>query len=350
MRLDHSRFRLHLLISITIGLMACSLLTRQPAKRTEPAITDAPDQVASFTPEPTFPGLPHLAPNALAGLGSYRLRIEWTWTTYTPSDSGQVIARQQSLWLHEYNSVIPAHRMVYRSVIEPSTGPPAPLREWVQIGARDAWQCPGVKHACDPGEIITINQDIPSTPIAASLSTTVTPSMPLTATVPYPKPDSDPFTFPGFPTQAVTTTLTLTPPDDTQLPVETASIIIDPEPGLRWVGQPLLAGIESILGNALPQDFQWLGQEEVQGISTIHLYTTFRPLISTIHPGAIQDAQDIQAHIWIADQPEMPSVVLRLLLTWGTRPAATRGEGVFSYWLYDINAPISILPPITFSE
>lgn len=331
------------LLILALALLGCALLPRLTERwgQGQPTVTPTETPAAAV---PTPPALPRLTPDALDGLRSFRLRLVWSWTVHSPGTEGMRVTQQQSLWLHEYRQDLPARRMVFvplRSPLPegnrvPGAELPMPeLRQWVQIGDT-AWQCPGVLLTCEP---VTPASPSPTAPLVTpDASQSPQPPAPL-----YPAPGET-----TFDTQPLTSTLVLTD----VLPASTPELTrwIDPQPGAAWVGQPLLAGIEGLVSQLQPSDFRFLGVETVRGVRCLHLLTTSPLLVRPLHPGSAQEAQDIQAHLWLADQPDLPAVVMRLLLTWRTQIGATRGEGVFSYELLDLNAPLQIQPPVSSTE
>lgn len=103
-----------------------------------------------------------------------------------------------------------------------------------------------------------------------------------------------------------------------------------------------------------PSDFatdsntRFVGKETVKGIRTRH-YAFDLDEMESIVPSQGETSES-QGDVWIADEADLPSFMVRFAVTWKEARDGNEGSGEFSYEIYDVNAPITIEPPEAASE
>lgn len=103
-----------------------------------------------------------------------------------------------------------------------------------------------------------------------------------------------------------------------------------------------------------PSDFatdsntRFVGKETVNGISTRHYVFDLDEMQALVPSQG--ETSEAQGDIWIADEADLPSFMVRFAITWKEARDGNEGSGEFSYEIYDVNAPITIEPPEAASE
>lgn len=90
-------------------------------------------------------------------------------------------------------------------------------------------------------------------------------------------------------------------------------------------------------------DFRSAGQETVDGIRTQHYILE----LSKAEAAMLAEGEvfDVEGEAWIADEPDLPTFVVRFVMTWKETREDRTGSAELSYKVYDVNAPITIEPP-----
>jgi len=90
-------------------------------------------------------------------------------------------------------------------------------------------------------------------------------------------------------------------------------------------------------------DYDYAGKESVNGINTRHYVLKLSEVqVALLSQGKVSD---IKADVWVADESGLPEFVARYQITWKEVRTEREGSTVFSYEIYDVNAPITIEPP-----
>jgi hypothetical protein len=90
-------------------------------------------------------------------------------------------------------------------------------------------------------------------------------------------------------------------------------------------------------------DMDYEGRETVNGISTRHYRVNLA--FTTLAALAQGDVSDISSEVWLADESDLPSFVVKYETSWRETRGEQEGEAYWSYQVYDINEPITIEPP-----
>ncbi|HHS97201.1 MAG TPA: hypothetical protein ENK08_04790 [Chloroflexi bacterium] len=88
---------------------------------------------------------------------------------------------------------------------------------------------------------------------------------------------------------------------------------------------------------------EFVGRETVNGINTRHYVLHLSPLEAAALSGG--EITDLQSEVWVADEGDLPTFVVRFILKWKGTQNDQQGEGQYIYEVYAINAPIIIEPP-----
>ncbi len=91
-------------------------------------------------------------------------------------------------------------------------------------------------------------------------------------------------------------------------------------------------------------DYSYQGQETLNGVRTKR-YTLELSAAETALLMTEEDILDVEGQAWIADEPDLPTYVVRFELTWKETQDGETQPGELSYEVYDVNAPITIEPP-----
>ncbi len=91
--------------------------------------------------------------------------------------------------------------------------------------------------------------------------------------------------------------------------------------------------------------YQYLGRETLNDIRARHYRLLFSPALAATMTGGVE-ITDFNGEIWIADQSDMPDIVVRWRVEW-TGEMEGRGSGrvAMDYEVYDINKSFTIEPP-----
>ncbi len=113
------------------------------------------------------------------------------------------------------------------------------------------------------------------------------------------------------------------------------------------MGQPLLQGIETILAENPGTQYEFLGEETIEGISTQHFAISARPLAEVVHwDEANRDSIDnVSGEVWVVNQPGMPFFVLSANVAWDGFMDGATGSGRMEYSIFDVNTEVDIQPP-----
>jgi hypothetical protein len=90
-------------------------------------------------------------------------------------------------------------------------------------------------------------------------------------------------------------------------------------------------------------DYDYLGEETIGEVDTLH-YAISSPPRGTFGP-LREDATDVQAEIWVANEEALPTFVVRLVLSWELTAEGEEGEGEYTLDIYDVNRPLAIERP-----
>lgn len=113
-------------------------------------------------------------------------------------------------------------------------------------------------------------------------------------------------------------------------------------------GEAEMSGFEDWLsfepsGFTAGSEFREIGQETVNGVVARHYILSMSAAqLAALASGEISD---VQGDVWIAEDPFLPTFVIRLTSSWTEIREGQPGESTFSYEVYDINAPFTIEPP-----
>jgi len=97
-----------------------------------------------------------------------------------------------------------------------------------------------------------------------------------------------------------------------------------------------------------PDDFDYVGDETVNGIATRHFRTTQAPNWRTLFADeARPEDEDLGAvgDFWIADEPDLPALVVRLLVEVESSISGEPGHLISDQTFTEVNQPITISPP-----
>jgi hypothetical protein len=90
-------------------------------------------------------------------------------------------------------------------------------------------------------------------------------------------------------------------------------------------------------------NYRYLGEETISEVHSLHY------AISSPPPGVFgplrEDATDVQAEIWVADEEALPAFVVRVVTSWQVVVEGEDGEGEYSLDIYDVNVPFTIETP-----
>jgi hypothetical protein len=90
-------------------------------------------------------------------------------------------------------------------------------------------------------------------------------------------------------------------------------------------------------------DYDYVGRESVNGINTRHYVLKLTEAqVALLSQGKVSD---IKTETWVADESGLPEFVVRYQITWNEVRTDREGSTLFSYEIYDVNAPITIEPP-----
>lgn len=90
-------------------------------------------------------------------------------------------------------------------------------------------------------------------------------------------------------------------------------------------------------------DATFVGRERVNGIQSRHYKLNLTAMQATFL--AQGDVSDVDGDVWIADEPDLPELAVRLEMSWTETRDDVTGQSTFLYETYDINAPFTIEPP-----
>jgi len=90
-------------------------------------------------------------------------------------------------------------------------------------------------------------------------------------------------------------------------------------------------------------DMKFVGRETVNGVRTRHYELDMTGMGAAYM--AQGDVLDPKGEVWVADEPDLPRVTVRLALSWTEVRDGLTGEAGFTYEAYDINEPFTIEPP-----
>lgn len=90
-------------------------------------------------------------------------------------------------------------------------------------------------------------------------------------------------------------------------------------------------------------DMTFVGRETVNGVQTRHYELDMTGMRAAYM--AQGDVFDPKGEVWVADEPDLPRVTVRLALSWTEVRDGETGEAGFTYEAYDINEPFTIEPP-----
>jgi len=91
------------------------------------------------------------------------------------------------------------------------------------------------------------------------------------------------------------------------------------------------------------REVQHVGEETVNGVRTRHYIVT----ITTAEAAMLSQGEitDVHADVWIADESDLPAIVVRYVQTWKEKRGEVNGTAEYSFETYDVNQPITISPP-----
>ncbi len=233
-----------LLVSLACSLGGVGGGTAQPP---EGVATEEPTEVSTESPA-TEEAEPEIAPDALAGLESYRARITWEWTP--EGEETEVFVVEQ-----EETRNPPAKRYVISQDGETT--------EWVQI-EDTAW-------ICFSGSCVQTQEN----------------------------------------------------------PEDLASEFgqgLGVDPGVYFGGEK-----------------DYVGDETINGINTRHYVLHLSPTEALALVES--DVTELRSEAWVADEPDLPTFLVRFLIEWKGVRDEHPGEGRYLYEVYDVNQPITIEPP-----
>ena len=90
-------------------------------------------------------------------------------------------------------------------------------------------------------------------------------------------------------------------------------------------------------------DMKFVGRETVNGVQTRHYELDMKGMEAAYM--AQGDVFDPKGEVWVADEPDLPRLTVRLAMSWTEERDGVTGESTFTYEAYDINEPFTIEPP-----
>lgn len=90
-------------------------------------------------------------------------------------------------------------------------------------------------------------------------------------------------------------------------------------------------------------DYQRVGRENVNGIRTQHYRLSIPPAQAMMLTQGTVD--DVESEVWIADERDLPTFVVRFRLAWEGTYEGEQASGEYIIEVTDINAPFTIEPP-----
>jgi hypothetical protein len=92
-------------------------------------------------------------------------------------------------------------------------------------------------------------------------------------------------------------------------------------------------------------DYSYQGQETLNGVRTKRYALDLSAAETAFLRMAQGDISDVEGQAWVADEPDLPTYVVRFELTWKETQDDQTETGELSYEVYDVNTPITIEPP-----
>jgi len=90
-------------------------------------------------------------------------------------------------------------------------------------------------------------------------------------------------------------------------------------------------------------DTRFVGRETVNGVQTRHYELDLTAMETAFL--AQGDVSDPSGEVWVADEPDLPQLAVRFVMSWTEIRDGVTGEAGFTYETYDINQPFTIEPP-----
>jgi hypothetical protein len=90
-------------------------------------------------------------------------------------------------------------------------------------------------------------------------------------------------------------------------------------------------------------DTTFVGRETVNGVETRHYRLDLTAMEAAFL--AQGDVSDPQGEVWVADEPDLPQLAVRFVMSWTEVRDGVTGDAGFEYETYDINEPFTIEPP-----
>jgi hypothetical protein len=91
------------------------------------------------------------------------------------------------------------------------------------------------------------------------------------------------------------------------------------------------------------EEKEYVGKETINGINTRHYVLHLSPM--TARAFSEGEITELKSEAWVADEPGLPTFLVRFVIEWKGVQNGQPGEGKYIYEVYDVNQPITIEPP-----
>ena len=106
---------------------------------------------------------------------------------------------------------------------------------------------------------------------------------------------------------------------------------------------PMIFGLENASEFLEGTEYEYLGQETVNGVRTRHYILTPSPMM--LMPLTAGEVDDIHSEVWIANESGLPAYMARFTFSWKGTHEGEAGSGEYTFDIYDVNVDITIEPP-----